>query len=194
MKRKFFLGMTAFLVLVSCVSEGFSQVLIGGSRILQTIVINGQQVPGAYVTAAGGGVQSFTCQAPQPYVTPDGASQGWACYEAASGVWLLNALPPNQTQVVSAPVAVPQSTVIYQQAPATVIYQEPPVVVYRERVHPVVVRPAYPPSVVLGAAAINAAGRIASAAIVNSHHPEEHHYAEHHDARPIHGRQEHRRI
>jgi len=191
MKRTLFIGMTALLALVLCGSEGFSQVLTGGSRIPQTIVINGQQVPGAYVMAAAGGVQSFTCAAPQPYVTADGASQGWACYEPATGVWLLNALPPTQTQV--APVAVPQSTVIYQQAPATVIYQEPPVVVYRERVRPVVVRPAYPPSVVFGTAAINAAGRIASAATINSHHPDEHRYVEHHDAQSVHGRQEHRR-
>ena len=191
MKRTLFIGVTAVLALVLCVSQGFSQVLTGGSRIPQTIVIKGQQVPGAYVMAAGTGVQSFTCPAPQPYVTPDGASQGWACYEPATGVWLLNALPLNQTQ--PAPVAVPQSTVIYQQAPATVIYQEPPLVVYRERVHPVVIRPAYSPSVVLGTAAINAAGRIASAAIINSHRPEERHYVEHHDARPIHGREEHRR-
>jgi hypothetical protein len=72
-------------------------------------------------------------------------------------------------QVVYAPapaaVVYPQpATVIYQQpAPATVVYTSP---------RPVIVEPAYSPSVVLGRAAIDAAGRIASAAILNSHsHP-----------------------
>jgi hypothetical protein len=146
------------------------------NRIPQQITINGQPANGAYVSAPAGGLQSFTCSAPQQYATPDGASQGWACYEQATGVWLLNALPPAQAQAAPAPVP-QQPTVIYPQPPATVIYQQPaPTVVYttpvyRTPVYPVVVAPAYPPSVILGAAAINAAGRIAAAAIAGSHYP-----------------------
>ena len=59
-------------------SNSFSQIPAAQDRIIQPVIINGQQVNAAYVTAPGGGVQSFTCQAPQQYVTPDGAGQGWA--------------------------------------------------------------------------------------------------------------------
>ena len=103
-------------------SNSFSQIPAAQDRIIQPVIINGQQVNAAYVTAPGGGAQSFTCQAPQQYVTPDGAGQGWACYEAATGYWLLNALPPAQVQT--------QPAVVYQQAPATVVYRTSPPVVY----------------------------------------------------------------
>ena len=163
---RLFLGIGVILILTVSATAGFSQVQ--GNRIPQQIMINGQTVNGAYVTAPAGGIQSFTCSAPQQYVTPDGSAQGWACYEQATGVWLLNAVPPAQAQAAPpapAPVPAPQQpAVIYQQAPATVIYPAP---VYAA---PVYVVPAYPPSVVIGAAAINAFGRIASAAIVNSHY------------------------
>jgi hypothetical protein len=133
------------------------------NRIPQLIIVNGQQVNGAYVPSASGGMQSFTCPAPQEYVTSDGASRGWACFDASTGVWLLNALPP-------APQPVQQPTVIYQTpAPtATVVYQ-PATVVYAEPAPVVVVRPAYSPRVVIGAAVINATGRIVSAAIRSSY-------------------------
>src|SRR5437588_6288947 len=116
MKEKLFVGIGAALLLSLCVSEGFSQVPAVQNRIPQQIVINGQQVAGAYVMAPEGGVESFSCPAPQPYMTPDGASQGWACYEPATGVWLLNAVPPAQSQVAPAPLP-QQPAVIYQQAP-----------------------------------------------------------------------------
>jgi hypothetical protein len=146
------------------------------ARIAQPIVINGQQANGAYVSAPGGAMQPFTCDDPQQYTTPDGAAQGWACYEATTGVWLLNAIPPSAAQPPAAYPSQPnvvyqtQPNVVYQQP--NVVYQQPPVVyapapvvVYRAPVRPVVVAPAYPTSVVLGSAAINAAGRIISAAI-----------------------------
>jgi hypothetical protein len=142
-------------------SNGFSQVPVAQDRIVQSVIINGQQVNAAYVTAPEGGVQSFTCSAPQQYVTPDGAGQGWACYDSTTGYWLLNAVPPAQVQTPPA--------VVYQQAPPAVIYRTSPQVVYAAP--PVVVAPACPPSVVLGSAAINAAGRITAAAIFNSHAP-----------------------
>ena len=124
--------------------------------------------------------------------------QGWACYEAATGIWLLNAVPPTQDPSAPVPVPVPQQppgiyqqapppivyqpapTVIYQQPVPTVIYQQPaPTVIYQQPVvvqsvphRPIIVAPAYPSSVVLGTAAIDAAGRIASAAIIGSHRGE----------------------
>lgn len=216
--RLLFIGIGMVVVLGLSPSTGFSQAQAAQNRIPQQIVINGQMASGAYVTTAAGQIQSFTCPSPQHYSTADGSSQGWACYEQTTGVWLLNAIPPAQAPVAPAPAPAPQviqqqpaviyqqppqvvyqqappviyqqapavvvypqaqPAVIYQQAPpaviyqqpATVIYQEPaPTVVYAPSRRPVVVRPTYPSSVVLGAAAINAAGRIASAAILNSHH------------------------
>ncbi len=165
--KQLFQGIGVILMLTVSATAGFSQVPVAQNRIPQQIIINGQPANGAYVTTPGGGIQSFTCSTPQQYVTPDGATQGWACYEAATGIWLLNALPPAQAQVPPAPVPAPEPpAVIYQAPPATVIYPAP---VYRAPA-PVIVAPAYPPSVVIGAAAINAFGRIASAAIVSSHY------------------------
>src|SRR5262249_8112087 len=124
--KKIVLAIVSGVVLISMgASEGFSQIPAVPDRIIQPVIINGQQVSAAYVTAAGGGVQTFRCSAPKKYVPPEGAS-GWACYEAATGYWLLNALPP-------APQVQAQPTVVYQQAPATVIYPASPRVVYAPR-------------------------------------------------------------
>src|SRR5213075_1448850 len=118
----------------------------------------------------------YTCPGPQEYATADGASRGWACYDYTAAVWLLNAVPPpappQQVVAVPAPQPVQQPTVIYQTPPpATVVYTQPPTVVYTEPPRTVIVqRPVYPSSVIIGAAVINAAGRIASAAILSSSH------------------------
>src|SRR5437867_4415500 len=171
MRSRKLLWISFGVIFVAAAAEGFSQVQTTQNRIPQQVIVNGQRVNGVYVTAEGGGLQSFTCPNPQQYVTPDGASQGWACYEQATGVWLLNALPPAQVQTAPAPVPYQQPPVIYQ-APPAVIYQQPaPIVVYSRPAYgyygyPVVVAPAYPPSVVLGAAAINATGRIVSSALL----------------------------
>jgi len=108
----------------------FSQAQTAENRISQQIVIGGQRVNGAYVTVPTGGIQSFTCLNPQQYVTPDGGSRGWACYDQATGIWLLNALPPAGTQApaqVPVPVqAAPQQpSVIYQQSAAAGMYGVP---------------------------------------------------------------------
>jgi hypothetical protein len=195
-------------ILVVSATAGFSQAQGTQNRIPQQIVINGQMANGAYVTASGGQIQSYTCPAPQHYTTADGSSQGWACYEQTTGVWLLNAVPPTQAQVAPSPAPAPAPpppqvvqqppTVIYQPAPPAVIYQpappaviyqpapavvyQPPpatviytqpaptTVVYAPEPRPVVVAPVYPSSVILGRAAIEAAGRVASAAILSSRH------------------------
>ena len=170
---------TIVLTLVLSASA-FAQTQPVQTRIPQQVIINGQKVNGAYVATASGGMQAYTCSNPQPYVTPDNASQGWACYDQAAGVWLLNAVPPSTqaAQPAPAPAPAPQApapmgaplpgqppAVVYQQPP-TVIYQQPyPAVVYAAPA-PVVLAPAYPPGVVLGAAAINATGRIVSAALL----------------------------
>ena len=194
-------------------SPAFSQAQ-AQTRIPQQIVINGQMASAAYVTVAGGQMQSFTCPSPQQYTTADGSSQGWACYEQTTGVWLLNAVPPAPAQTAPVPTPVPtpaptspqvvvpeQPPVWYPRMPPAVVYQPPPTVVYQQPAviypqpttvvvsqpapptvvyapppSPVVVAPTYPSSVVLGKAAIEAAGRIASAVILNSHHGREYYY------------------
>jgi len=162
------IGLVAGLALV-CSVQGFSQVQSAQNRIPQQVIINGQRVNGAHVTATSGGMQSFTCSNPQQYATPDGATQGWACFDQATGVWLLNALPPSSQPGLQAPLSVQQPPAIVYQQPATVIYQQPyPATVVYATPAPVIVAPVYRPAVLLGAAAINATGRIVSAAILNS--------------------------
>ncbi|MCG3773736.1 MAG: hypothetical protein JW395_0550 [Nitrospira sp.] len=166
-------GLTLVLTL-AIASTGFAQVQpvqtvqtvqAVPNRIPQQILVNGQQVNGAYVASPNGGMQSFTCSSPQEFVTPDGAARGWACFDASTGTWLLNSLPP-----APQPVVVQQPTVVYQSPSPTIVYQSP-AVVYAEPVQTVyVTRPVYRSSVVIGAAVINAAGRIASAAIRGSHY------------------------
>src|SRR5262245_49405503 len=142
--RLLFFGVSLVAMSVLSPSVGFSQVQAAQNRIPQQVVINGQMASGAYVTTATGQFQSFTCPSPQHYTTADGSSQGWACYEQTSGVWLLNAVPPSQAQAAPAPAPAPQALPpvqsqppvyqqappVYQQAPPVVYQQAPPVVVY----------------------------------------------------------------
>src|SRR5437867_12689368 len=105
--RRLFLGIGSILILTLGATAGFSQIQAAQTRIPQQIIINGQAANGAYVTAPSGGIQSFTCATPQQYGTPDGSSQGWTCYEQATGTWLLNAVPPAQAQAGPVPVPAP---------------------------------------------------------------------------------------
>jgi len=170
-------GSLTIVLALALSAQAFAQTQPVQSRIPQQVIINGQKVNGAHVIAANGAMQAFTCSNPQQYATPDGASQGWACFDQATGVWLLNALPPStQNAAPPVPAQAPAPTgaplpaqppaVVYQQ-PATVIYQQPyPATVVYPYPAPVVVAPAYPAGVLLGAAAINATGRIVSAALL----------------------------
>src|SRR5215467_688482 len=114
------IGLVSFLTFATAVT-GFSLVAAAQTvpsiqnRILQQIIINGQTVNGAYVLTANGGMQSYTCPNPQEYVTADGASRGWACFDSTSNVWLLNALPPAQAQ--AAPQPTPQTAPAPPPAP-----------------------------------------------------------------------------
>src|SRR5262249_18708570 len=86
-------------------------------RISQELIISGQQVPGVMVTE-NGVVQNYTCPSPQPYVTADGSASGWACFDQATGSWIMNAQPPQQTQTLP------------QQQTATVYSDHLPVFAY----------------------------------------------------------------
>jgi hypothetical protein len=160
---------------IGTISPAFAQAPVTQNRIAQQVVIGGLRVDAATVIAPNGGVQSYSCPGPQQYVTPDGGSQGWACFDPVTNVWLLSALPPQQQ--APAPVQAPPP-VVYQQViqqpvyqPA-VIYQYPvvqPAVIYRPAPRVVYAAPVSN-SAIVGAAAITAAGWIASAVIANSGH------------------------
>jgi hypothetical protein len=173
---------------VGTISPAFAQTPVAQNRIAQQVVIGGLRVDAATVIAPGGGVQSYSCPGPQQYVTPDGASQGWACFDPVTNVWLLSALPPQQQTpvapvVVQAPppvVAAPP--VVYQQVvqqpvyAAPVVYQYPvyqpvyaPPVVYRAPTRVIYAAPVSS-GAVIAASAITAAGLITSAVIANSGH------------------------
>jgi hypothetical protein len=102
---KILFGISLELILiVGAGTPGSLRAQTGPNRIPQQIIINAQQANGAYVRSASGGVQSYRCPSPQPYTTPDGAARGWACYDQSSATYLLNALPPAQSQAQAQPL------------------------------------------------------------------------------------------
>ena len=62
-------------------------------RIPQTIIVNGQQAEGVTVIQ-NGLAQAFNCPNPRPYTAADQSTSGWACFDANTGSWLLNAMLP----------------------------------------------------------------------------------------------------
>ena len=161
------------------ISPGFAQAPVVQNRIAQQVVIGGLRVDAATVIAPGGGVQSYSCPGPQQYVTPDGTSQGWACFDPTTNVWLLSALPPQQQApvVVQAPPPVVIPQVIQQPVyAAPVVYQYPvfqpvyaPAVVYQTPSRVVYASPVSS-SAVVAASAITAAGLITSAVIGHNYY------------------------
>jgi hypothetical protein len=157
-------------------SAAFAQAPLSQNRIAQQVVIGGLRVDAAFVITANGGVQSYSCPGPQQYVTPDGGSRGWACFDPTTNVWLLSALPPQEQAPAPAPAPVVVREVVQQPVyyPAPIYSAPPPVVVYRTPARvvypaPVVVAPVSS-SAVIGASVISAAGRIAAAVIATSGH------------------------
>ena len=140
--RRIFVDIACIAVWAASASAAFSQSPVASTRIPQQIVVNGQVVSGASGTSAGGQLQTFSCSAPQQYTTADGRSQGWACYEQTTGVWLLNALPPGPApQVVQTPTTVTYSNrptysprrsapAVSSQPPQQVIYAPPSQLIY----------------------------------------------------------------
>lgn len=148
------------------------------NRIPQQVMIRGQRADAAYVLAPAGGIQSYSCPAPEQYTTPDGASQGWACFDGSTNVWLLSALPPQGTQappaapVIQAPAQPvqqvyqpvilqpvyqqpvyqqPVTSVVYYYEPAyPIVYREPSRVIYTAPSYPRVVERVYTPTISVG--------------------------------------------
>src|SRR5262249_22261764 len=48
-----------------------------------------------------GYIRSNACASPQPYETVDGSETGWACFDQASGLWILHAPGPSGAGVSS---------------------------------------------------------------------------------------------
>jgi len=97
-------------------------------RVVEPIIVNGQQVQGVFVLQ-NGTVQSFTCPSPQLYTTADQSDSGWVCFDQATGTWLLHAQPPLQ---VTAPQE--QPTIVYSQP--SPVYAPSPVYDYGYYPHP----------------------------------------------------------
>jgi len=71
-------------------------------RIPQGIIVNGRQAEGVTVIQ-NGLARTFSCPNPQPYTTMDQRASGWACFDANSGRWLLNAMPPASANAYAEP-------------------------------------------------------------------------------------------
>jgi len=93
-------------------------------QIPQTIIVNGQQAEGVTVTQNGLAL-TFYCPNPQPYSAVDQSSSGWACFDANTGRWSLNAMPPTCAGVPLACASVPPACASVPPACANV-YTKPP--------------------------------------------------------------------
>src|SRR5262245_64652230 len=95
------LGFSLIVVILVCPFSAPAQVTpVGQQRFIQPIIINGQQSQGVLVVE-NGTVQTTRCSYPQSYVTVDQSSSGWACFEQATGMWLLHALRSEGTRLNS---------------------------------------------------------------------------------------------
>jgi hypothetical protein len=116
------------LLIVALVGLSGFAVAIGQTRqeqVEQRLLMKGRGVDG--VTIMQNGVaQSVTCPSPQPYVTGDGTSTGWACFDPASGMWLMNAETQSVPDYTRQPVYQEPSTVYsYYSSPYWYPYPMP---------------------------------------------------------------------
>ena len=124
MTNKVMPSLALAVVLAWAISVHGQVVSTGEQRIIQQIIVNGQQAQGVLVIR-NGTIQTFTCPSPQSYVTENQSQSGWACFDQATGTWLLHAQAPAPA-VVSAPP------------------QQQPVIVYSQPSPTYVVAPTYP--------------------------------------------------
>ena len=98
MNRSFALHLVLAGALFLSAGRAFGSPVPHQHRISQTIIVNGQQAEGVTVTQNGLPL-TFYCPNPQPYTAVDQSSSGWACFDANTGSWLLNAMPPTCASV-----------------------------------------------------------------------------------------------
>src|SRR5262249_11591654 len=102
MNRSFALHFVLSVALFLSAGRAFGSPVPHQPRIPQTIIVNGQQAEGVTVTQNGLALP-FNCPSPQPYTAVDQSSGGWACFDANTGSWLLNAMPPASLNVFTRP-------------------------------------------------------------------------------------------
>jgi hypothetical protein len=102
MVKKLLLSVLLVGALVCFAGAPLAQTAPIQQRIAQAIIVNGQQVQGVTVIQ-NGTVQSYTCPSPQQYVAADQSSSGWACFDEATGSWLMHALPQETANLYDQP-------------------------------------------------------------------------------------------
>jgi len=102
MNRSFILHFILTGALLLSAGRVFGAPMPQQQRIPQAVIVDGQQVRGVTIVQ-NGLARSFSCSNPQPYMTMDGSSSGWACFDANTGSWLLNAVPPASANVYAEP-------------------------------------------------------------------------------------------
>src|SRR5262245_43220499 len=102
MKRSFALHFVLAGALFLSAGRAFGSPVSQHHRIPQPIIVNGQQAEGVTVIQKGLAL-TFYCPNPQPYTAVDQSSSGWACFDANTGSWLLNAMPPASANVYTKP-------------------------------------------------------------------------------------------
>jgi hypothetical protein len=103
MNRSFALHFVLSVALFLSAGRAFGSPVPHQHRIPQSIIVNGQQAEGVTVTQNGLAL-TFSCPNPQPYTAVDQSSSGWACFDANTGSWLLNAMPPASANVYTGPL------------------------------------------------------------------------------------------
>jgi hypothetical protein len=93
MNRSFALHFVLAGALFLSTGRAFGSPVPHQHQIPQAIIVNGQQAEGVTVTQNGSAL-TFYCPNPQPYTAVDQSSSGWACFDANTGSWSLNAMPP----------------------------------------------------------------------------------------------------
>jgi hypothetical protein len=101
------IGLSGFAVVVGTLRQ---------ENVEQTLLIKGRGVDGVMIMQ-NGAARSVTCPSPQPYVTADGTSAGWACFDPASGMWLMNATTQNATGYTHQPYREPSTVYNYYSSP-----------------------------------------------------------------------------
>ena len=95
--------------------SAFAQTPTDQQRIIEPIIVNGQQAQGVLVIQ-NGTVQGYSCPSPQLYITANQSESGWACFDQTTGTWLLHAQPPLQA---TAPQQ--QPTIVHSQPSAVYV-------------------------------------------------------------------------
>jgi hypothetical protein len=117
MNRSFALHFVLAGALFLSAGRAFGSPVPHQHRIPQTIVVNGQQAEGVTVTQNGLAL-TFYCPNPRPYTEVDQSSSGWACFDANTGSWSLNAIPPICASVPPACASVPPACAnVYTKPP-----------------------------------------------------------------------------